>query len=163
MRQLLQRLAAVQPLNGSHTATTRNASVACLPNACPMSQHPGRVGRSALLGGSRPWAWRSAGVRLGHKLGLNASRNTLLRLIRRAPMPDIATPSALGVDDWALRKRHTYEALELCSRGETLKYSAPAVSIWARMIRLASSPSPRSICCSRIVCSSNDWRRRSGP
>ena len=50
----------------------------------------------------------AAGVRLGRKLGLNASRNTLLRLIRRAPVPDVATPSALGVDDWALRKRHTY-------------------------------------------------------
>jgi len=50
----------------------------------------------------------AAGVRLGRKLGLNASRNTLLRLIRRAPMSDIATASALGVDDWALRKRHTY-------------------------------------------------------
>ncbi len=23
-------------------------------------------------------------------------------------MPDVATPSALGVDDWAVRKRHTY-------------------------------------------------------
>ncbi len=50
----------------------------------------------------------AAGVRLGRKLGLNASRNTLLRLIRRAPVPDFATPSALGVDDWAVRKRHTY-------------------------------------------------------
>ena len=50
----------------------------------------------------------AAGVRLGRKLGLAASRNTLLRLIRRAPMPGAATPSALGVDDWALRKRHTY-------------------------------------------------------
>jgi len=50
----------------------------------------------------------AASVRLGRKLGLAASRNTLLRLIRRAPMPDTATPSALGVDDWALRKRHTY-------------------------------------------------------
>ena len=49
-----------------------------------------------------------AGVRLGRKLGLNASRNTLLRLVRQAPLPDVATPSALGVDDWALRKRHTY-------------------------------------------------------
>jgi len=39
----------------------------------------------------------AAGVRLGRKLGLPASRNTLLRLIRRAPMPDVATPSALGV------------------------------------------------------------------
>jgi len=37
----------------------------------------------------------AAGMRLGRMLGLNASRNTLLRLIRRAPMPDIATPSVL--------------------------------------------------------------------
>ncbi len=50
----------------------------------------------------------AAGMRLGRKLGLNASRNTLLRLVRRAPVPDVATPSALGVDDWALRKRHSY-------------------------------------------------------
>jgi transposase len=50
----------------------------------------------------------AAGMRLGRKLGLNASRNTLLRLVRRAPLPDVATSSALGVDDWALRKRHTY-------------------------------------------------------
>ncbi len=50
----------------------------------------------------------AAGVCLGRKLGLPASRNTLLRLVRRAPMPDVATPSALGVDDWAMRKRHTY-------------------------------------------------------
>jgi transposase len=50
----------------------------------------------------------TAGARLGRKLGLAASRNTLLRLIRRAPLPDIVTPSALGVDDWAMRKRHTY-------------------------------------------------------
>jgi len=50
----------------------------------------------------------AAGVRLGRKLGLEASRNTLLRLIRRAPLPDVATPSVLGVDDWALRKRHSY-------------------------------------------------------
>ncbi len=50
----------------------------------------------------------TAGMRLGRKLGLNASRNTLLRLVRRAPLPDGATPSVLGVDDWALRKRHSY-------------------------------------------------------
>ena len=50
----------------------------------------------------------AAGARLGQRLGLEASRNTLLRLVRRAPLPTIATPSALGVDDWALRKRHSY-------------------------------------------------------
>ena len=50
----------------------------------------------------------SAGVRLGAKLGLAASRNTLLRRVRQAPVPPAVTPSALGVDDWALRKRTTY-------------------------------------------------------
>jgi transposase len=50
----------------------------------------------------------SAGVRLGAKLGLAASRNTLLRRVRPAPVPPAVTPSALGVDDWALRKRITY-------------------------------------------------------
>ncbi len=41
-------------------------------------------------------------------MGLATSRNTLLRLVRRAPLPLDTTPTALGVDDWALRKRHTY-------------------------------------------------------
>ena len=50
----------------------------------------------------------SAGVRLGAKLGLIASRNTLLRRVRQTPVPPAVTPSALGVDDWALRKRTAY-------------------------------------------------------
>jgi transposase len=50
----------------------------------------------------------AAGARLGRVLGLMASRNTLLRLIRRAPLPPEEAPSILGVDDWALRKRHCY-------------------------------------------------------
>jgi transposase len=50
----------------------------------------------------------SAGVRLGAKLGLVTSRNTLLRRVCQASIPSAVTPSALGVDDWALRKRVTY-------------------------------------------------------
>ena len=50
----------------------------------------------------------AAGARLGRSMGLATSRNTLLRLIRRTPVLPIDTPAALGVDDWALRKRHTY-------------------------------------------------------
>ena len=50
----------------------------------------------------------SAGVRLGRKFGLAACRNTLLNAARQALMPPVVTPSVLGVDDWALRKRDTY-------------------------------------------------------
>jgi transposase len=55
----------------------------------------------------------AAGARLGRKLGLAASRNTLLRLVRRAPLLAVATPSALGVGDWALCKRHTYGTVQV--------------------------------------------------
>src|SRR5215470_7263498 len=36
------------------------------------------------------------------------SRNTLLRVLRQQPLPILPTPRVLGVDDFALRKRHTY-------------------------------------------------------
>ena len=36
------------------------------------------------------------------------SRNTCLRLLRRLPVPSLATPQVLGVDDWAYRKGRTY-------------------------------------------------------
>jgi transposase len=50
----------------------------------------------------------AAGARLSQQLGLRASRNTLLRLLRRLPLPARRTPTMLGVDDFALRKRQRY-------------------------------------------------------
>jgi transposase len=50
----------------------------------------------------------AAGVRLGDAWDLAVSRNTLLRGLRRQPAPSLPTPQILGVDDFALRKRHTY-------------------------------------------------------
>jgi transposase len=49
-----------------------------------------------------------AGVRLGHAGALAVSRHTLLRGLRRLPLPVLPTPRALGVDDFALRKGQTY-------------------------------------------------------
>src|SRR5206468_338289 len=37
-----------------------------------------------------------------------ASRATLLRLVRAAPMPLFETPRVLGVDDWAFRRGQRY-------------------------------------------------------
>src|SRR5215510_1764505 len=44
-----------------------------------------------------------AGVRLSRALGVAVSRHTLLRLLRRLPLPGVATPRVLSVDDWAYR------------------------------------------------------------
>jgi transposase len=48
------------------------------------------------------------GQRLVKLLGMPASRDTLLRLIRQQPLPSIGTPQIIGVDDWAFRKGHNY-------------------------------------------------------
>jgi transposase len=50
----------------------------------------------------------AAGVHLSHQWGLVVSRNTRLRLLRRLPLPSWGTPTVLGVDDFALRKRQIY-------------------------------------------------------
>ncbi len=50
----------------------------------------------------------AAGVQLSRGLGVAVSRRTLLRVLRRLPLPSVASPPVLGVDDVALRKRPRY-------------------------------------------------------
>src|SRR5215813_10386349 len=92
----------------------------CRNRACPR-----RIFTERLPTVAAPWARRTlrlaqrlvalgvalggkAGGRLGHAWDVAVSRNTLLRLLRRQPEPEVPTPRVLGVDDFALRKRHTY-------------------------------------------------------
>lgn len=50
----------------------------------------------------------AAGAKLSRKLCCGASRNTLLRLLMKQPLPSYPIPKTLGVDDFAFRKRQTY-------------------------------------------------------
>jgi transposase len=49
-----------------------------------------------------------AGVRLASRLGLPASRDTLLRLLRALPDPKVDQVAVLGVDDFAFRRGRVY-------------------------------------------------------
>jgi transposase len=49
-----------------------------------------------------------AGAVLLSIMGMAVSPDTLLRLIRKAPEPEVTTPRVLGVDDWSKRKGHSY-------------------------------------------------------
>jgi transposase len=49
-----------------------------------------------------------AGARLVQQLAIPTSPDTLLRLMRRQPATEGATPRVLGVDDWAWKKGRSY-------------------------------------------------------
>jgi transposase len=49
-----------------------------------------------------------AGARAACGLGLKTSGDTVLRQIRKTPLPPAPTPAALGVDDWAKRRGRSY-------------------------------------------------------
>lgn len=48
------------------------------------------------------------GARVSQACKIPVSLHTLLRLLRRTPLPAIPTPRVLGVDDWSLLKGQTY-------------------------------------------------------
>ena len=89
---------------------------------CPNGRCPRRIFTERLPGVVAPWARRTArlvewlahiavalggaaGVQLSRGLGVAVSRRTLLRVLRRLPLPSVASPTVLGVDDVALRTR----------------------------------------------------------
>ena len=69
---------------------------------CRLAEAHARVGTA--LGGE-------GGARLLQHLAMPASADTVLRLIRKLPLPEPEPPRVVVVDDWALRKGRTYGSI----------------------------------------------------
>src|SRR3954468_10309395 len=93
----------------SCSATIPTAGGGSSQSACRALSPPGHAGRCGSASASPPSPPPPSAVPPAPgSAGTSASRNTLLPLIRAAPLPVCPTPTVLGVDDWAFRKGHTY-------------------------------------------------------
>jgi transposase len=94
-----------------------------------------------------------AGARLAGRLAAGVSRMTLIRLIRAMPDPAVsASPRVLGVDEFALRKGHSYGTLlvdvETRRPVDILdERSSQSFAVW-----LAARPGAQFICRDRAGC-----------
>jgi transposase len=76
-----------------------------------------------------------AGARLAHALGVPGSRRTILRLVHCTPVPTLAAPRVIGLDEWAWRRGRRFGTI-ICDleRHHVIallpERTAPSVAQW---------------------------------
>jgi transposase len=100
-----------------------------------------------------------AGARLVARLGLRTSPDTLLRLVKTAPMPAASAPQVLGVDEWAWRRGQRYGTILVNLEDHRVldllpERSAECVAVW-----LAQHPTITIVCRDRSALYADGIRR----
>lgn len=86
------------------------------PKATFVERWPQLIGLNAQRTQRLSWALRiiayavggQAGSQLATKLNMPTSGDTMLRMIRQTPAPEIPEPEIIGIDDWAKRRGRQY-------------------------------------------------------
>ncbi|MCQ4080844.1 ISL3 family transposase [Streptomyces sp. RB6PN25] len=78
-----------------------------------------------------------AGARLSRVLACGLSRSTALRMLMRLPIPPLRVPRVVGIDDFALKRRHRYATIVIdAESGERIDVlpdrKAETVTKWLR-------------------------------
>jgi transposase len=119
-----ERMAADVPVDGRRVVVRLRARrMRCARPGCAVQtfreQVPDVVGRyqrrTVRLAGQVEAAVRAlagrAGARLLAELGIAVSRHTALRVLLAVPLPGLAVPRVLGIDDFALREGRVYATI----------------------------------------------------
>ncbi len=150
---------ADQPIGDCHVAIRwRVRRFRCRAADCPprtfTEERPHLVARYARRSAPLEAQAQDIGLTLGGRPGerfarrraIPISRTTLLRLVRRLPLPEAGTPTALGIDDFALRRGHRYGTVLVDLQAHRVVDLLPERTAETVVEWMAARESPKVVC-----------------